>query len=1508
MKRKSNKLISLLLALTMMVNVLPLGVWADEGDTTIPPTEEEQQMDQLSETDENESDTNNENENTPDANSDNKGSGKSGEQEEQVYTDGLWEFTLNPNGFAIIKAYTGTSSDVNIPQMVSADGQNREVRFIGASAFAENTTIVNVTLPDTVKNIGPSAFEGCTTLTSITIPENVSFIGQNAFSGCSGLTITYLGTQSQWESIEKGDNAVSGININPIGIEWEYTYNEETNRVTIDGIVNNTIGEYIEIPARLEITVDGEKKTCRVTIIAANAFQGKTTLKEVTLPETIQEIGDNAFAGCTSLEKINFEGTKYQWNQVKEGENAIPDGVKINCAPEKYVNDWAYELEGKNELIITGYKGTSKDVTIPEKLTVDSEERTVVRIGSEAFRGKDITSVVIPNSVEELETGVFNGCTSLASVTLSDNLEIIGRGAFRGCESLTSIILPASVKTIKNEAFLDSGLTIIAYCGEGKSQLNLILNVDKSGNLTGDNGISDCWIVAFDKDLMFLAGYKGEFVDDEVTLPTEFNGEIITHIGGQAFAERDDVTKLSIPEGYEHIRPDAFRECPNLTEIKLPLSLRGIMGLVFEGCDKIEKVFYAGSEPQWEELDISSNAFEPFDIDDMIEEGIIQFGTVAEYDLSGIVKDGAGKPISGATVTLTYDGKTESVTTEENGAYLFENLSYKYEYTLTATAAGYANRSVTMELEEDTVYDFLFYKKGNAEGELYLAHLIETEIHSFNPTLNSNVQNDRGNQLVFANTLSGLVELDADNKVIPALAVSIPQASGDSTSWTFTVKDNIPWVDVNGNIVEDAEGNPIYVTAEDFETTYDLMSNRGTNPELYSSSLMLEYIESVTVNGNSITFELKKSAENFPYLLAASDFFGFYPMSQKMLNQTDGNINNRNMWYCGPYLLADYVKNSYKVYVPNEFYWDRDAELFEKITVTMVGDYAEAFELFEAGQLDYVEINGDIAQELIDKGSTYSEHLVSKMLKPYSYQMHWNFSKRDPDTQTGTDENDARPEYASAENWNKAIANEDFRLSLYYGMELSNYYALMNPVDPLSCENNTNSLVGTIFTTNGTDYTELVKGKLGIDDYDGKVMVRYNKTKADDHKDKAIEALKGEVTFPVSIDYYVKDGNERQEEFAAILRYCLNRSLGDDYVTVNILTYDDSLSKEVRDPQFHSLAINGWGNDYSDPYNNLAQYILTDNKDAESGDPGYFSVHWNNSTDLDQDHPVKQLLAQYTTMLNDADNITNSDERLAALSEAEAYLISNGLVTPCYLGMGYCIGYIAPDSMISDIMKDWDVRTDLVPGGEIHDNGITDYGVWKPKDNDVVFDWIVTDDGILYITGNGSLEGVGNNGNTPWQKYKNDIKRIIVSPAVTGLNETGAFKELDRVTNVEFGEYTGRVPSVSTYNLSAETDMEIQTYSILETIGKSTFEGCTSLESIKIPTSVETIGENAFADTGLTKINYAGDSEEFAEIDGCDDFLFDTYQNLEGEHQFADQNSDNGINIADVDLLYRKAQ
>ena len=280
----------------------------------------------------------------------------------------------------------------------------------------------------------------------------------------------------------------------------------------------------------------------------------------------------------------------------------------------------------------------------------------------------------------------------------------------------------------------------------------------------------------------------------------------------------------------------------------------------------------------------------------------------------------------------------------------------------------------------------------------------------------------------------------------------------------------------------------------------------------------------------------------------------------------------------------------------------------------------------------------------------------------------------------------------------------------------------------------------------------------------------------------------------------------------------------------------------------------------------------------------------------------------YDSMLTVADNLTG-DDRLNKLADAEAYLINRGLVTPCIITTGYCIGYIAPDSMTSSTMKNWVVSDTLIGGGEIHDDGIIDMGVWKPKStHDVVFDWILTDDGTLYITGNGSLEGADGN-DIPWSKsHNNDIMKIIISPSVTGLDETGAFKKLENVATVEFGEYTRLAGSSSTYDLRARAAVHTETFSILTNIAESAFEGCTSLESIKIPTSVETIGENAFADTGLTEINYAGDSEDFAEIDGCDDFLFDTYQNLEGEHQFADQNSDNGINIADVDLLYRQAQ
>ena len=81
-----------------------------------------------------------------------------------------------------------------------------DVTCIDASVFAGCTKLNTVTLGKSVTTIGWSAFKGCTKLNSINIPASVTAIDRYAFYGCDSLaTVTYCGTQEQWDSIEKGE-------------------------------------------------------------------------------------------------------------------------------------------------------------------------------------------------------------------------------------------------------------------------------------------------------------------------------------------------------------------------------------------------------------------------------------------------------------------------------------------------------------------------------------------------------------------------------------------------------------------------------------------------------------------------------------------------------------------------------------------------------------------------------------------------------------------------------------------------------------------------------------------------------------------------------------------------------------------------------------------------------------------------------------------------------------------------------------------------------------------------------------------------------------------------------------------------------------------------------------------------------------------------------------------------------------------------------------------------------
>lgn len=185
-----------------------------------------------------------------------------------------------------------------------------------------------------------------------------------------------------------------------------------------------------------------------VTTIGTDAFWG-LNITSVTIPDSVTEIGANAFAGCTNLTSVTYGG---DWSKltIQSGNPAVEDAVNAQLF------DFAFTPD--NTAVIVRYKGTAADVTIPSRY----KGKPVTMIDHAAFYNSAVTSVTIPDSVTSIHDSAFAYCSSLTNISIPNSVTAIGSFAFEGCTKLESITLPSSLLTISEFLFYDcSQLTTI---------------------------------------------------------------------------------------------------------------------------------------------------------------------------------------------------------------------------------------------------------------------------------------------------------------------------------------------------------------------------------------------------------------------------------------------------------------------------------------------------------------------------------------------------------------------------------------------------------------------------------------------------------------------------------------------------------------------------------------------------------------------------------------------------------------------------------------------------------------------------------------------------------------------------------------------------------------------------------------------------------------------------------------------------------------------------------------
>lgn len=298
--------------------------------------------------------------------------------------------------------YTYHVIDSNGNYVEDSDG-NRITRtrslttpVIGVSAAAfESTDVTSVVIGSNVKWIGYGAFNSCTKMTSLYIPNSVDSIAAYAFGGLHSLTDLY------WNAIELkvGNSSMTTQNIERV------TLGPDVKVLPTNFLINSKVTEVI-IPNSVTDIGDQAFKGCSllnrlvfgnsVKTIAREAFLDCSSLTSIDLPNSVSSIGNKAFGNCYSLSHVSISNSM----------TTIPQYAFYNCSGLKTIN-------------------------LPNSIT---------KIESSAFKNcSSLTTIYIPNSVTTIEGYVFRDCSSLSNVTIGKGVSSIGERAFYNCTNIKDL-------------------------------------------------------------------------------------------------------------------------------------------------------------------------------------------------------------------------------------------------------------------------------------------------------------------------------------------------------------------------------------------------------------------------------------------------------------------------------------------------------------------------------------------------------------------------------------------------------------------------------------------------------------------------------------------------------------------------------------------------------------------------------------------------------------------------------------------------------------------------------------------------------------------------------------------------------------------------------------------------------------------------------------------------------------------------------------------------------------
>ena len=475
------------------------------------------------------------------------------------------------------------------------------IESLGASCMS-GTAIERVELPN-LKSWDYGVFEDCKKLTSVTFPVTIDNIPTRAFWNCENLSTIDL---SHCSIIGGGAlyNCTSLTDIKLFNVkqtEWTTGY---------ENYQSCKVGSFMNCNNLTSVDLGSIQK------LGDRAFYGCTSLKKITLPSTITNLGWECFDGATIVTSMAtvppvIDKSEDETSSIPMGEFVLVNVPEASLDSYKSANYWKdmakriFPIGTKFDYDVTteaqpstsdlldkvGLKNANSIVSLKVKGSINSYDVMVIRNKMDNLHYLDLSDANVVENSYEYYTGcstkndtigrnAFRELSKLVTISLPNSVKAIESGALYKCTKLKSVVLPENLQSIEygdwsSGAFADCySLTDVKF---------------KACNFIGSLAFSNCYAlnhVTLPPDLKTID--QRAFANCSSLHSVDFP-PLLESIGSYAF-QSCALDSISLP-GLTRIDEYAFSGCGNLKEVKVPSTLESVGDKAFEGCSNLNDVF-----------------------------------------------------------------------------------------------------------------------------------------------------------------------------------------------------------------------------------------------------------------------------------------------------------------------------------------------------------------------------------------------------------------------------------------------------------------------------------------------------------------------------------------------------------------------------------------------------------------------------------------------------------------------------------------------------------------------------------------------------------------------------------------------------------------------------------------------------------------------------------------------------------------------------------------------------